>query len=119
MIVERNIPRNGEQITWPLRSRDISGVLVQSAQIKIGGEIERGRNIEIIPVFTSLKKYKEKIDPQPGVNFKYGVTSDLVIDATLNPDFSHIEADAPQIDINRRYALYWSEKRPFFLEGKS
>jgi len=46
------------------------------------------------------------------------LTSDLVIDATLNPDFSHIEADAPQIDINQRYALYWSEKRPFFLEGK-
>ncbi|MBE0460676.1 MAG: carbohydrate binding family 9 domain-containing protein [Candidatus Aminicenantes bacterium] len=118
MIIERNIPRKGELITWPSRSRDISGVLVQSAQINIGGKIERGRNIEIIPAFTSLKRDKEGIDPQAGVNFKYGLTSDLVIDATLNPDFSHIEADAPQIDINQRYALYWNEKRPFFLEGK-
>lgn len=118
MIIERNIPRNGELITWPSRSRDISGVLTQSGQINIEGKIERGRNIEIIPAFTSLKKYKEKIDPQPGISFKYGLTSDLVFDATLNPDFSHIEADAPQIDINQRYALYWREKRPFFLEGK-
>jgi hypothetical protein len=39
------------------------------------------------------------------------------MDFTLNPDFSHIEADAPQIDINLRYAQYYSEKRPFFLEG--
>ena len=118
MIIERHIPRKGEFITWPSRSRDISGVLAQSGQINIEGKIERGRNIEIIPVFTSLKKYKEKIDPQPGISFKYGLTSDLVFDATLNPDFSHIEADAPQIDINQRYALYWREKRPFFLEGK-
>jgi len=118
MIIERHIPRKGELITWPLRSRDISGILAQSAQINIEGKIERGRNIEIIPTFTSLKRYKESIDPQAGVNLKYGLTSDLVIDATLNPDFSHIEADAPQIDINQRYALYWGEKRPFFLEGK-
>jgi len=118
LIVERNIPRKGELSTWPLRSRNISGVLAQSGQVEIGGKIKRGRNVEIIPAFTSLKRDGEKIDPQAGLNFKYGLTSDLVIDATLNPDFSHIEADAPQIDINRRYALYWSEKRPFFLEAK-
>lgn len=118
LIIERHIPRKGEFITWPSRSSDISGVLAQSGQINIEGKIERGRNIEIIPAFTSLKKYKEKLDPQLGISFKYGLTSDLVFDATLNPDFSHIEADAPQIDINQRYALYWREKRPFFLEGK-
>ena len=117
LIIERNIPRNGELITWPARSRDISGMLVQSAQINIKEKIERSRNIEIIPTFTALSKYEEKLDPQAGVSFKYGLTSDLVIDATFNPDFSHIEADASQIDINQRYALYWSEKRPFFLEG--
>lgn len=118
MIVERNIPRKGELITWPPRSRDISSVLAQSAQITVGGVIEKGANIELIPAFTSLKRDGEKIDPQAGVNFKYGLTSDIVLDITLNPDFSHIEADAPQIDINQRYALYWGEKRPFFLEGK-
>jgi hypothetical protein len=46
-----------------------------------------------------------------------GISSDLTLDLTLNPDFSHIEADAPQIDINQRFALYYPEKRPFFLEG--
>lgn len=117
-IVERTISRKGEFITWPARSRGISGVLVQSVPLTLPGDIEHGQNIEIIPTLTTLKREGEKIDAQAGVNFKYGLTSDLVIDAAINPDFSHIEADASQIDINQRYALYWTEKRPFFLEGK-
>ena len=48
---------------------------------------------------------------------KLGVTSDLTLDGTYNPDFSQVEADAGQIDFNQRYSLYYEEKRPFFLEG--
>ena len=48
---------------------------------------------------------------------KIGLTNDLTLDAAVNPDFSQVESDAGQVDINLRYALYFSEKRPFFLEG--
>jgi len=48
---------------------------------------------------------------------KYGITSQLVLDGTYNPDFSQIEADAGQVDVNLRYDLFFPEKRPFFLEG--
>ena len=48
---------------------------------------------------------------------KYGITSRLIFDGTINPDFSQVEADAGQVDFNLRYALYFPEKRPFFLEG--
>ncbi|MDQ3556287.1 MAG: DUF5916 domain-containing protein, partial [Gemmatimonadota bacterium] len=48
---------------------------------------------------------------------KYGVTSNLLLDATLNPDFSQVEADAGQISVNERFALFFPERRPFFLEG--
>jgi hypothetical protein len=48
---------------------------------------------------------------------KYGITSDLILDGTYNPDFSQVESDAGQIDFNLRYALFFPEKRPFFLEG--
>ncbi|MBU1099564.1 MAG: carbohydrate binding family 9 domain-containing protein [Bacteroidetes bacterium] len=48
---------------------------------------------------------------------KYGITQDLILDATYNPDFSQVEADAGQIDVNLRYQLYYPEARPFFLEG--
>ena len=49
---------------------------------------------------------------------KYGLTSQLILDATVNPDFSQVEADAGQVDFNQRFALYYPEKRPFFLEGR-
>ena len=49
---------------------------------------------------------------------KYGVTSNLTADFTLNPDFSQIEADRPQIETNQRYPLFFPELRPFFLEGQ-
>ncbi len=117
LFLGRNIARNGEVITWPAISRKIPGLLCQGKEIVIRGEVEKGKNFELMPIFTSLKTKEEKTDLGPGMNFKWGINSDLTMDLTLNPDFSHIEADAPQIDVNQRFALYYPEKRPFFLEG--
>jgi hypothetical protein len=117
LFLGRNIVRTGEVITWPGLSREIPGLICQSQPVVIRGEVEKGKNFELMPIFTSLKTKDTKIDPQLGLNFKWGISSDLTMDLTLNPDFSHIEADAPQIDINQRFALYYAEKRPFFLEG--
>ncbi|MDH7512841.1 MAG: DUF5916 domain-containing protein [Clostridiales bacterium] len=117
LVLGRNIPRSGEIILWPSFSRQIPGLLTQGGEIVIPGAVERGRNLEIMPVATSLKREGKSVDFEPGVNLKYGLKSDLTLDATLNPDFSHIEADAPQIDVNLRFALRYPEKRPFFLEG--
>jgi len=52
-----------------------------------------------------------------GINLKLGLLSHLTLDMTYNPDFSQVEADADRIDVNRRFPLYYPEKRPFFLEG--
>lgn len=116
--IKRNIRRKNEEIYWSPRSRDVNGFLVQSGTLLIEGTLEKGRNLEVMPVFTSLKERYQKFDPEAGLNLKYGITSDLTGDFTYNPDFSQIEADMPQIDVNQRYALYYPEKRPFFLEGK-
>ena len=117
VFLGRSIARSGEITSWPSLSRDIPGLICQSQPVVVKGDVERGKNFEIMPILTSLKTKDKKMDAQPGVNFKWGVSSDLTLDLTVNPDFSHIEADAPQIDINQRYALYYSEKRPFFLDG--
>ena len=114
----RTIRRKNEEIYWYPRSRDINGFLIQSGTLEIEGMIEKGKNFEMMPVFTGLKQDDEKLDPEAGLNLKYGITSDLTADITYNPDFSQIEADMPQNDVNQRYALYYPEKRPFFLEGK-
>lgn len=117
LTLGRTIARKGEIIIWPPMSKSLPGLLCQEGEIMVQGKVEKGKNFELMPIFTSLKTKGEKIDMQPGTNFKWGISSDLTLDLTLNPDFSHIEADAPQIDINQRFALYYSEKRPFFLEG--
>ena len=49
---------------------------------------------------------------------KYGVTSNMVLDFTYNPDFSQIESDRAQIEVNQRFPLFFPELRPFFLEGQ-
>ncbi|MEE9390710.1 MAG: carbohydrate binding family 9 domain-containing protein, partial [Candidatus Aminicenantaceae bacterium] len=109
IVLGRNIARNGEIVIWPPVSREIPGLLSQGSEIVIQGKVEKGKNFEFMPIFTSLKTKEEKADLQPGVNFKWGISSDLTMDLTLNPDFSHIEADAPQIDVNQRFALYYPE----------
>jgi len=116
--IQRNIRRKNEEVYWHPRSRDVNGFLIQAGTVRIEGPIEKGRNFEVMPVLTGLKATGERFDPDPGINLKYGITSDLTADLTVNPDFSQVEADMPQIDVNQRYALYYPEKRPFFLEGK-
>ena len=86
--------------------------------MRIEGELESGRNLEVMPVVTGRKTDGDKVKPIPGINLKYGMSSNFTADLTLNPDFSQIEADMPQVDVNQRYKLYYPEKRPFFLEGK-
>jgi hypothetical protein len=117
IVLGRNLPRTGEIIVYPGYSRDIPGLLSNGQGFLIRGAVERSRNIEVMPVVTSLKREGEKVDVEPGANFKLGLSSNTTLDATVNPDFSQIEADEPKIDYNLRYALRYNEKRPFFLEG--
>ena len=53
----------------------------------------------------------------PSLDVKWRPRADVVIDATLNPDFSQVELDTPQLSGNTQFALFFPEKRPFFLEG--
>jgi hypothetical protein len=81
--------------------------------------------MEVNPVATG-KRTGEDVDGQFtrngfeqefGVNARYGITQNLILDATVNPDFSQVEADVNRITVNERFALFFPEKRPFFLEG--
>jgi len=56
-------------------------------------------------------------EPDIGLSMKYGVTSTTTVEATVNPDFSQVESDAFQVEVNQRYPVFYSEKRPFFMEG--
>ncbi|HJQ40446.1 MAG TPA: DUF5916 domain-containing protein, partial [Thermoanaerobaculia bacterium] len=71
-----------------------------------------GKNIEATPAITGTD---DKIDL--GASARWAITPGTSLQATINPDFSQVEADAAQLDVNTRFALFFPEKRPFFVEG--
>jgi hypothetical protein len=98
--------------------------------VKIKGfeGIDPGRDIEIIPTITATRTdgrdeipngqfQKQNQSAEIGVTSKWGFTRNLTLSGTYNPDFSQVEADAMQLDINEPFALHYPEKRPFFIEG--
>lgn len=122
---ERFISRFSEHDSYPeLDPAKGMAFLTQMSPL-IYDELKKTTLFELLPAFTYSQKYnlsqsqlvKYEDKGEFSLTTKYGITSDLILDGTYNPDFSQIEADAGQVDVNLRYALYYPEKRPFFLEG--
>ena len=126
-IVREIKSKNQENAVWAPMSRDVSGFMRQMGVMEGMTGFSTSRNLEFLPTFTAIQFgslddstggfLNQDTDPQAGLNIKYGVTSNLTADFTLNPDFSQIESDRPQIEVNRRFPLFFSELRPFFVEG--
>ena len=118
------------QYSWAAISRDNPCWSCQLGTIEGMQGIRSGRNFEILPALTGAGSgalrdagvpgsgfENERIQLEPSVNLKYGITSELTADVTVNPDFSQIESDEAQIDVNSTFALFFPERRPFFQEG--
>ena len=126
-IVREIQDKDNETDVWSPVSRDVAGFLPQMGVLDGMTNLSTSRNLEILPTFTAINFGSldtatgnfdvQDTSPEGGINFKYGVTSNLTADFTINPDFSQIESDRPQIEANQRFALFFSELRPFFLEG--
>jgi len=120
----RQIVRTSESVSCPAFYPDHGAVLSQGQPV-IFSDLRYKRVIEFLPAATYTLHYtadqgllkRDENKTEFSLTAKVGLTSDLTLDGTINPDFSQIESDAGQIDFNRRYALYYTEKRPFFLEG--
>ena len=129
--IRRQIQKNDEVCSWPLyRKAEGGDVLLQAADLT-GLEGIRGSGLlDLQPYAASTWSsqrafddagaagpWTERSQGDAGLDARVPLSSTLTLNATLNPDFSQIEADALQIDVNRRYPLQFEEKRPFFLEG--
>ena len=125
--IVREIRGKDENVVWAPISRGVAGFLPQMGLLEGMTDLSTSRNLEIMPVATGIQSGSLNSrngdfmtgsgEPEGGVNLKYGITSNLTADFTLNPDFSQVESDRPQIETNQRFALYYPELRPFFLEG--
>lgn len=130
VVFMRNLPRNSEVDDWPHIASTITGVLSQEATL-LGIEGGTGsHDVQINPYVLGQSEHTLR-SPDPanpyfstrhlegtaGGELKAVIKDSIVLDATVNPDFSDVESDQPQFTVNQRYSVYFPELRPFFLEN--
>jgi hypothetical protein len=124
--VTRIVRRTGYTDTWTDVRRANASFIGQEGAIAGLHDLRHGVTVEAQPFVTATANGsrdpaggefdREDVDPDAGLNLRLGFTS-YALDATLNPDFSQVESDEGQVTLNERFALFFPEKRPFFLEG--
>ena len=120
----RRIQHSGFQDTWAPAVRATANFLAQSGTLEGLHDMHRGLVLEATPTFTGRvngsqmpagHEYTSRGDF--GGDARWGLRQNLTLNATINPDFSQVEADVGQVLLNERFALFYPEKRPFFLDG--
>ncbi len=125
----RSIPTNNESSFWPYITQKISGFNQQLGNMTGLEGISPGRNLQFIPyaAFASshylddppsgVPSFRGHKDFRAGLDAKAVLHDSLTLDMALNPDFSQVESDDPQVTVNQRFEVQFPEKRPFFLEN--
>ena len=132
IILNRSIPRTNENLFWPRLSIRIQGRFNQAATATGLEHVSPNRNIQLLPygLFSSFRDIDQRdpnhpffesraFKPEVGLDSKFILHDSFVLDTTINPDFSQIESDQPQITVNQRFEVFFPEKRPFFLENSN
>ena len=132
VVFMRNLPRNSELDYWPRISASVTGILSQEATLRGIEGVTGSHNVQINPYVLGQSEHTlETVDPltpyfssrlyegTAGGEIKAILKDHIVLDATINPDFSDVESDQPQFTVNQRYSVYYPELRPFFLENAS
>ena len=126
IALSRIIPRNSEQSFWPYVTRKVEGLAQQFASIAQPASVTGARNIQLIPYAAAAagkyfdpatSRYNSPTDRRIGLDGKVVIREAAALDVAINPDFSQVESDQPQVAVNQRFELYYPEKRPFFLEN--
>ena len=110
------------------RDRSNNCYLCQAHKIEGFAGVSPGRNIEIVPTLTASRTDEREDFPdgpmvngdpdvEVGLTARWGVTPNLTLSGTINPDYSQVEADALELTVNRPFAIFYPELRPFFMEG--
>jgi hypothetical protein len=126
----RTILKKSEYDYWPYVTQRVQGLAQQFAPVNGLEHVSPGRNIQFIPYGLlasnhflnqpangSAPAYKDVFEHRAGLDAKFVAKDSLTFDVTLNPDFSQVESDDPQVTVNQRFAVFFPEKRPFFIEN--
>ncbi|SYZ74481.1 conserved exported hypothetical protein [Candidatus Zixiibacteriota bacterium] len=127
----RNMPRESRyQLSWSAYDRGKPCWPCQFGTITGIMQTRAGKNFEILPAVTGSEAgyrtdygnphssfHNDKVETDLALNGRALLASNLTADLTWNPDFSQVESDPGQIDVNNNFALFYEERRPFFQEG--
>jgi hypothetical protein len=123
LMIVRDIARTGARISWPLYHRDRNGYVSQAGEISGIRGIGQPSRLEISPYVVTKNETRPTESsfehPQSfsaGADLKYGISSNLTLNATINPDFGQVEADPSVLNLSA-FEQFFEERRPFFLEG--
>ena len=123
IMIMRDIVRRSERDSWPIYRRSKSGIASQFGEVSGLRGLGSPHRLEIAPYVVAKNAsvsqttgFGRKQKQTFGGDLKYGVTSNLTLDATVNPDFGQVEADPAQLNLTA-FETFLAERRPFFLEG--
>jgi hypothetical protein len=120
----RHVSRTGKSFSWPDMPPG-DWVFNRHAHLMFD-RLDQRRLVELIPSATyPISETRATPNrwngvtgrPDAGLSGKFGITSNVTLDGTINPDFSQVESDAFQVQVNQRFPVFFDEKRPFFMEG--
>ncbi|HUF26210.1 MAG TPA: DUF5916 domain-containing protein [Gemmatimonadaceae bacterium] len=123
LLIVRDVARTGARISWPLYRRNQQGYVSQAGELGGITGIPSPRRLEVTPYVVAANEsvrdaagFGRNQRLTGGADIKYGVTSNLTLDATVNPDFGQVEADPAVLNLTA-FETFREERRPFFLEG--
>jgi hypothetical protein len=124
--VERQIARRGEFSVFAFTPRNQEGGIPRFGHLAGLNGVRTGKRLEILPYSVMKAEHVERGDnpfrddreytPSVGADLKYRLTSDLTLDATINPDFGQVEVDPAEVNLSAIETRF-TERRPFFVEG--
>jgi len=125
LALARVVKRNNETSFWPYMTRRIAGFGKQLATLTGIEGVSPGRNLQAIPyanvaaarLLDGSGARVTETTGRFGVDAKAVIKDAVTVDLTVNPDFSQVESDEPQVTVNQRFEVFFPEKRPFFLEN--
>ncbi|MGH7663382.1 MAG: DUF5916 domain-containing protein [Gemmatimonadaceae bacterium] len=124
--VLRRVQSRGYEYSWAPAERAEASYIGQFGRLEGLTGLERGLVLDVNPVFTARSlgtvaagsgDFARESEQEVGGNVRWGISNDWTLNGTVNPDFAEVESDAGQIVNDPRRALFFAERRPFFLEG--
>ena len=129
LIVTRKIPDIGEKYSWPKTQRGHPRLFAQGKELKGIRPPDLRANIQLQPSLSivypqentasgleTAQDFEWKDAIRPSGDLRWGITANTGLTATINPDFSQVEGDMRQLNLNQRFAFAYPEQRPFFLD---